>query len=303
MKSTVSSFTPSSANICAVVVTFHPDEGFAARVSKLADQVKRTIVVDNSGNGVIEANISSLSQSANIQLIENSTNVGVATALNQGVRTALRQSFKWVLTMDQDTMPSKRMIEFLCNSFAAYPKPETIAVIGSAYEGMRGGGGDNPSKYVAERTVITAGSLTSVAAFEKAGGFREDLFIDGVDEDFCLRVRRAGYAVLRATEVGMEQSIGAQTRARFIWRGVGISNHSAVRHYYMTRNRWILMANHLLFDWRWVVQQLIVQMKMVAFVLLFESNKLKKMCAMLLGFFHSISGRRGKLSTSWLSHV
>ena len=194
------------------------------------------------------------------------------------------------------------MIEFLCHAFAAYPKPETIAVIGSTYEGMRGGSGDNLSKYVVEPTVITAGSLTSVAAFEEVGGFRDDLFIDGVDEDFCLRVRRAGYAVLRATEVGMEQPIGAQARARFVWRDVGISNHSAIRHYYMTRNRWILIANHFVFDSRWVVQQLVVQLKMVAFVIFFESNKLKKMCAMLVGFAHSIFGRTGKFSTSWLSH-
>ena len=44
--------------------------------------------------------------------------------------------------------------------------------------------------------------------FDKIGGFDEKLFIDGVDFDFCIRMRKAGYGILRSNNVYLLQEVG-----------------------------------------------------------------------------------------------
>jgi rhamnosyltransferase len=45
--------------------------------------------------------------------------------------------------------------------------------------------------------VMTSGCLTNLAIWDESGGFSDELFIDEVDHDYCLNVRRHGYRVVR----------------------------------------------------------------------------------------------------------
>jgi GT2 family glycosyltransferase len=63
--------------------------------------------------------------------------------------------------------------------------------------------------------VITSGNLLKVSAFERIGGFREDLFIDSVDFDFCLRLKKSGYRIMRCNQAILYHSLGERKEIQF----------------------------------------------------------------------------------------
>ena len=58
-------------------------------------------------------------------------------------------------------------------------------------------------------SIITSGMLVRRSAFADVPGFREDFFVDCVDSDFCLRVRRSGRRVVRDAALVLPHSIGS----------------------------------------------------------------------------------------------
>ena len=102
----------SNDNVCAVVISYFPDPGFPERLRKISEQAKQVIVVDNCTTGEASSAIDiALHVKPHIELIKNSENLGVATALNQGVRKALEYEFLWVVAFDQDSVPQPDMVE------------------------------------------------------------------------------------------------------------------------------------------------------------------------------------------------
>ncbi len=153
-------------------------------------------------------------------LIQNEENLGVATALNQGFRWAQENKFAWMLTMDQDSIPLPEMVHYLCSAYADYDQHEKLAVIGSNY--LPSADAPKPeydrrigragSCWVEARDVITSGSLISIRAVEALGPFEDDLFIDSVDHEFCLRARRHGWKTIIALPTGMLHFLAPRSR-------------------------------------------------------------------------------------------
>lgn len=284
-------------DVCGVVVTFNPDAGFCSRVAQVLKHVQAVIVVDNASSAGHRDLIPKAAASTT-ETLNNPENVGLAAALNQGVNRAIEKGYQWVLTMDQDTIPFDGLGPSLHQALETAPEHGRIGAIGTSYDvvyGRNSSRENTPPVVKPVKTVITAGCLLSARAFERVGGFRENLFIDGVDEDLCLRLRKAGFIILQTSAIGIQQPIGAQTRHRFLWREVGVSNHPVTRHYYMARNRLGLMAAHWRFDPAWSVTQLLVQLKTALFVVLYESCKRRKLLAMARGFADAVRGRMGPI--------
>ena len=78
----------SKADVCAVVVTYHPDPGFPDRLDRVRPQVGRVVVVDNGSSPPAREMLRNAA-GPDVELILNDANLGVATALNQGVAARL----------------------------------------------------------------------------------------------------------------------------------------------------------------------------------------------------------------------
>ena len=48
----------------------------------------------------------------------------------------------------------------------------------------------------------------AISAWHKVGGFFEDLFIDGVDIDFCYLIRKHGFRILRINSIQLLHELG-----------------------------------------------------------------------------------------------
>jgi len=310
IKSTgTASIPPMKDNICAIVVTYFPDEHFIERLDQIRTQVARTIIIDNTG----EANPSSLLDSMVIEGVElnrNRENLGIAEALNQGLFNAIALGFDWTITFDQDSWVHPDLVNTLIDIYQQQAKPELIGIIGCNIEDS--GTHKSPNKYKADGqtftetgVVITSGAMMSVAVFTAAGPFRSDFFIDFVDMEYCLRLRKLGYKVLTSTAPLM---VHALWEATFFSFGNGpavfslvLTNRPPLRRYYMTRNAILVAKCYYRLAPEWGIRTLasILLFAMIK-IPLEKQNRAKKFRATVWGAFDALRGKTGKTTASWL---
>lgn len=88
---------------------------------------------------------------------------------------------------------------------------------------------------------ISSGTLSHISVFDKVGVMDENLFIDYVDTEWCLRCFQAGLKIRIIVNAHMYHSIGDNTIE--IWR-FKIPIHSPQRRYYRIRNSIKLLKYH-----------------------------------------------------------
>src|SRR5262245_28059413 len=119
---------PNRSNTCAIVVTYNPDGAFASRLDEVARTATSIVIVDNGSSPAAIAMLRGLDRS-DVRLIENSENLGVATAVNQGVRAAAAFGYAWAVAFDQDSIPLPNFTIANADAYAAFPEKEKLAII------------------------------------------------------------------------------------------------------------------------------------------------------------------------------
>jgi rhamnosyltransferase len=291
---------PAAHNTVAVIVTFQPETDVVRHAEALVGQVVGIVVVDNGSGPGGTTILNSLSALPSVHVIRNPVNEGIAHALNQGAQAALDAGADWLLTLDQDAAPGPEIVRIAGHATGAYPWRSRIAVIGSASRSdlARSSGQANRGRpWIETSTVITAGSFVSLAAFRAVGGFREDLFIDYVDIEFCLRARASGYRVLASRAPTIRHQIGQPTVRSIGRRAVTPTNHPAFRRYYITRNRFLVWRLYGRTEPRYVLADILASQKELLKVLLFEEDRKSKVRAMLAGLRDGLRGSTAR--SSW----
>jgi rhamnosyltransferase len=286
-----------------VVVTYHPDDEFPARLARMLAAVPRLVIVDNASNPPARQSLRALAADPRVALIENPENRGIAAALNQGIGRVRESGCRWVLLFDQDTEPFPDVIRTLAAARAAYRDPERVALVGSMPTDQHGARmlPPFPSGFRAVPYVITAGSLLSVDAFIAAGPFREDYYIDSVDREYGYRLRSAGYQVLLASDPGMTHVWGAPSRVAFGPFSFTCSFHSPLRRYYITRNWLLVFREYASRDpGSCAIDFFFMCLPDTAKALCLETDRWRKASAVGRGFLDAVRNRTGRTHPPWL---
>ncbi len=295
----------SVSTLCAVVVLFRPEPEVSENLRALVRECGHVVVADNGCPAEFRLHLEAI---PGVEWLAMGGNVGVATALNRCLARADARGFKWVITFDQDSMPEPGLADEL---LATARRIERSGVVGPCifdpalrrahtwlrpnaaipvfFQRTASGGRD-----IDEVTmVITSGALTSVAAWRAVGGFDETLFIDFVDTDFCLRLRRAGWRVSVSGAARLAHKLGRRERRRALGVSFHPTHHVPVRHYYICRNRPRMIARHGLREPHWLLFELCAAAMWVFRVLAFEGDRTRKITAMILGTWDGLRGRSG----------
>lgn len=270
--------------IAAVVVLYHPEVSVLENLGAILDQVAVLYVVDNSDTAAHDV-CRQLAGYANVCIIHSSGNIGIAAAMNLAADRAVEDGYSYILTLDQDSRPLAGMIEALliCHgSDVGIVAPYLLNGLPQAQSSR--------TRCRSVLTAMTSGSLLNLVAYKKAGPFRADYFIDFVDIEYCLRLHKVGYAVLRAENALLEHHVG--TSIHLGWR-LSVTTHSPVRKYYKMRNRlnvWreygTLFPGYIWWDrFRFVLE--------LARLFLFEPDKIEKIKMMWRGWLDFNKGRFG----------
>lgn len=274
-------------HICAGIITYNPTlTDVSTCLEALCNQVERVIIVDNASKNVKSLQ-EVVSKYANVTLVKNSQNIGFAKALTQVFEWAKSQGFNWVLTLNDDSVvPSNMISEYkkilenqgsLVNQKNA--KNAKIAIVCSLLKNRLDGTILHSKCH--EDECITSGSLTSVEAWAKIGGFDEWLEIDGVDFDFSRRLVRAGWKIVECQNVIMEHQIGKARSINLIIKHPIVWNHNANRKYYIARNMQVVDYKMGTYSYAKSLRAVVRDM---IFVALWEKNKFAKIHAMIRGF-------------------
>lgn len=274
-----------SNNICAGIVLYNPDITQLKRnIAAIIKQVQILYLQDNGS-----ANISDvekiIADTSSIVLLRNPENKGIAWALNALCKRAESDNFQWILTLDQDSVCPQNMIAL----YKAYlPRADMLCpkIVDRNYGVLDG----NSEKVETVDKCITSGCLLRLSSWRKLRGFDEKMFIDGVDFEFCYRMKKNGMNILRVNDVVLSHEIGNITVKHFLGFRVIVKNHSAFRKYYIAKNI-IYMAkkrkNLIL-----LIKGILQEVKLIGIVLLYENDKGAKMQRIINGM---IDGFREKV--------
>ena len=297
-----------ATDVCAVVVTYHPDSEFPGRLARILPQVGALVIVDNGSNETELKMLREISDNPSITLVPNAENLGVARALNIGIqRAALKSS--WALLLDQDSLVDGDMVQGLLTVYASFPDKEHLAVIGSGFRDLNGGfhatdvdipdeaaaAGNAPADAWKEvESVITSGSLVPLKAHALIGPFREEFFIDYVDTDYCFRARAQGLRVIKTRNPIMSHAIGAATQHGLLWMNKWTTNHSPDRRYYGARNDTVMLREYGHYPFgSWAMKSLTRRLRTCKRIALYEEMKTAKINAVMRGWWDGVRGHMG----------
>lgn len=188
--------------IAAGIVLYRPDmDRLKQCLEHLSGQTGHIYIFDNSPDKIC------LEQTGHMTCLSEPGNKGIAYALNRIMERAVLDGYRWVLTMDQDSVIPDGMVEdfmhyIQCGEALGIVCPQVI---------------DRRRAYMLEADrdkiqyidmCITSASCTSVDAWEAVGRYDESLFIDLVDNEFCKRLTASGYKILQVNKWILDQEFG-----------------------------------------------------------------------------------------------
>jgi rhamnosyltransferase len=189
--------------------------------------------------------------------------------------------------MDQDS----RFVPGALERLAAFARGQKDAGIVSPWHRLESKEPVPDKPWEEIRTAMTSGNILNLDAFRAVGPFLDKLFIDYVDYEYCLRLRRAGFRNYRVNGAILEHSLGALTRQRFLAWTARPTHHSAERRYYTTRNRLFVMREYPAYApteaWFWARE--------LGKMALFEKDRFRKLRYMAKGLWHFLGNRYGPL--------
>lgn len=287
------------SGIAAGIVTYNPDlHRLTENVNAVLPQVDCLIIVDNASKNVEQIK-KTFGEDNKIRIIENDENKGIATALNQILQASVEEGAEWTLTLDGDSVVPENMIE----QYKKYLDMENIAMIVPVIRDRKMQLIDVEedtltNAYDFVDTAITSGTLMKNSIWQQLHGFEDKLFIDYVDFDYCMRVKIAGYQILRVNSVKLLHELGNATEiklftflgkmfgkdssiGRGFWKIRYTTNHSPMRVYYITRNQYYYIKHYADYI---DVKRLLRGMKIGWVVkLIFEKDRIKKWKAIRRG--------------------
>jgi len=282
--------------VCAVIVSYNPEENIFNNTKNLIGLVDQVIIVDNGSTN--EASLNYLSKLNrlydNCKIIYNKENKGIAYALNVGCKIAAENDYEWVLTLDDDSSVPEGMVTNLLKEY--YEKKDNkIMILAPIITEFNSENYMEHSKYV--DTVITSGSLINIKSFENVGWFKENFFIDMVDIEYCLRLKKHGFKVFQSANAILYHRLGRQKNVlsigKFKWNAY---NHNEIRKYYICRNTVQLYKEYFAeFPIKLFLSTKGAFKIFLLDTLIVEKNKTIKLKMMLKGIKDGFFNRMGKL--------
>lgn len=281
--------------IAAGIVTFNPD---LQRLEKnigllLENERMATVYLADNHSANVEEICALCGRMGHTRVLRLGSNMGVATALNHLCRRAAADGAEWLLTLDQDSQPDAHLADLLAEHI---PDPANrVAILCPRIEDVNMGRMYSPKTQGSEEVekCITAGSLLSLEAWRQAGDFADELFIDGVDFEYCLRLGREGFKIRRIYSACLYQEIGKGKAINIGSHRLAIMNHPPERIYYIARN-YLAIGKRYGQQAYWAGEV----WKRLAIVLLFEGSKLRKLSLFLKGIRDFKRNKMGRLAST-----
>lgn len=230
--------------LLAIIVTYFPNQkDLLKNIQSCIRHVDELIIWENTPVNHITYQRETFLQYSHekISFTGVGYNVGIGKALNMGAKEAIEKGFTHLLTLDQDSYFETGHLEKYRIQISEF-KDDKVGVWGVNYFHDNEFAYNRAEKYLEQPDCITSGSIIPVNTFLSAGFFDEDLFIDGVDFDFCYKIKQnSDLKTVICSEVIMNHKVGYLTKTKF---GFSTENYSAFRSYFIVKNHLLLWRRY-----------------------------------------------------------
>ena len=278
----------SNLKVAGIVTLYNPTDEDISNIKTYLRDIDRLYIVDNTEG---KDNKARLPKSKKIDYIYKNENLGIATAMNMGAEKALKEGYKWLLTMDQDTTFKPGVMKKLKEVIIK----EDMSKVGivTPWQETKMRLKRVKDEYDYPQTIMTSGNIVNLDVWEEIGGYKDWLFIDGVDLEYSLNLRKHGYIILRVNSVEIDHELGDIVYKKYKGKMEPISNHSPMRRYYITRNNEYICDMYKEFDPN-ICWELVKKKDILFKILLYERHKIKKVISMIKGYRDYKKGIKGK---------
>jgi rhamnosyltransferase len=279
------------SELWGVVVTYNPAPDFENNVRALVQQVKELIIVDNQSSPAIQQFIARVASTYGARIIWGQENRGIAPALNAGMNLALASvECRWILMLDQDSHVPPDFVATMFDAYEACPFKDRVGLIAANYHLAlrnlpKASAGDKAQMFREVGTLMTSGTLVKRSVFADCGSFDESFFMDYVDHDFCLRVRRRGFRIIQANHAVLQHRLGSPTSHRLFGKYLTASNYSPNRRYHNTRNRIIVYRRYFRAETPWIIGDCLKWCRETLKMILVERDRKQKLASIARGLW------------------
>tara|TARA_Y200000002_G_scaffold383265_1_gene404581 strand:- start:1050 stop:1940 length:891 start_codon:yes stop_codon:yes gene_type:complete len=287
-------------SISCVIVLYKPDlDYFFKNLANHKKNFKKIIIVNND-NSIDTQQF----EDKNIYVINNKKNLGIAKALNQGILKSKKLGCAMVTLFDQDTSIDEYFLKNMADKIAEYKGKMKPGLFSPQYKNLVNGilskniyleslrliRKNSNEIYSYPYFTITSGTIIPVDVLDDVGLMKDELFMDYIDIDWCLRAKKKNYAIISINTVIIHHNLGQSSINIF---GHNYIIHSPVRMYYYFRNA-ILLYKKEPFDVRWKFADFFRNLMKFVFYIIFINNRIDYFRYILKGYFHGIIGRSGE---------
>jgi len=245
-----------------------------------------------------------------VTVLNLSTNGGVGGGFAAGLDyAAITKKYDWVWLFDQDSVPAADGLELLLAGLQhLHGDAASIAILAPVSAdpetkmtcpGLSWQGGrivkistDSNRPITLVDLVISSGSLVRREALAAVGLPRADFFMDFVDYEHCLRLRRHGFKIAVVRDSHLDHVLGAPTTFNILGHTTHWTDHAPWRIYYMTRNEVFTIWQYYS-RWRNKAFLCLRLARYVFFLLLLGKRKLACLGMMYHGWLDGRAGRLG----------
>lgn len=280
--------------LAAVVVLYHPEEALVRNINSYLPQVDKLILWDNTPEEDKKPlSLSGVLHPERLEYMGCGRNVGIGTALNEAVAYARNNGYTHLLTLDQDSYFRDGDFRRYLDCIQAYGE-NAEAIFSTNYFIVSQGSTLYPVTDSVDvvSSAMTSGSIYPVALFEQLGTFMEELFVWGIDCEFCWRAGRKQIPTYCFKNILLQHDLGYQKKKhRLLGKEVFPNEYPPQRTYYNVRNG---MALHRLYPESLNLKAHLRYhlYKRIVFVLLYEQQKFAKWKALWDGYR---DGKRNRL--------
>ena len=274
--------------IAGIVTLYNPTDKDIENINTYIDDIEKLYVIDNTEG---ESNKKRIPKNKKIDYIFKNENVGVATALNMGAKYAIRDGYKYLLTMDQDTTFKPGVIDKL-KEVIENTDMKKVGIV-SPWLNTRLRDEKPKEEFDDPHDVMTSGCILNLDIYQKIGGFKDWLFIDGIDIEYCMNLHKNGYKIKRVNSVEIDHNLGDIFYRSLCGRLFLCTNHAAFRRYYIMRNYHYIKDMYLDVEPDYCYR-LAGQRHNIIGVILFEKDKINKVKMYLKGLSDYKKGIKGK---------
>lgn len=282
-----------------IVLYKHDPIAFKQVLKNQINNFSNIVLVNNSP----EISIDSY-KSNHVTVINNSTNIGLAAALNVGILEAKKQGAEMVALFDQDTLLQDNFCSSMLKLIKAYQGKKSALYAPSYFNHVTKDYGSfinfkplqlirskpfNYSYVAYPQYVITSGSVITIAVLEDVGLMLEELFIDFIDIEWCLRARSKGYEIVIFPQVEISHYLGDSSIS---FLGTNYPIHSPKRMYYYFRNAMYLYQKKDI-DLNWRIIDASRNLFRFLFYMMFVKNRMIYFKYIIKGYYHGIKKQMG----------